>query len=159
MKLITLQMQPIKTLHQWLLSLLLGSAFYAIYQGTVHFSDWCYLGVSTVVAAGVSGILVPLNRLLLRQLAAHGSQWPALGRWGWLLGGTLALFGLANVLVWPLLSWLGPGMAWPWGVAAVLVAVTMHRSLLTPDRQCKNKSSQSETDSTELRISTRQFQP
>ena len=42
------------------------------------------------------------------------------------LDGTLALFGLANVLVWPLRTWLGPGSTWPWGVAAVLVAGTMH---------------------------------
>lgn len=119
---------------QWLLSLLLGSAFYAIYQGTVHFSDWCYLGVSTVVAAGVSGILMPLNKLLLRQLSTHRPQWPTLGRWLWLLGGTLALFGLANVLVWPLLTWLGPGAAAPWGLAAVLVAVAMHWNLLISAR-------------------------
>lgn len=116
---------------QWLLSLLLGSAFYAIYQGTVHFSDWCYLGVSTAVAAGISGILLPLNKLLLRHLAARGPQWSALGRWLWLMGGTLALFGLANALVWPLLTWMGPGAAGPWGVAAVLVAIATHWNLLT----------------------------
>ncbi|GAB3589093.1 hypothetical protein [Hymenobacter daeguensis] len=117
-------------MRQWLLSLLLGSAFYAIYQGTVHFSDWCYLGVSTAVAAGVSGVLVPLNKLLLQQLAERGPQWPAFGRWLWLFGGMLALFGLANGLVWPLLTWLGPGAAWPWGVAAVLVAVLMRWNML-----------------------------
>jgi len=112
---------------QWLLSLLLGSAFYAIYQGTVHFSDWCYLAVSTAVAAGISALLIPLNKILLQQLAARGPQWSALGRWLWLLGGTLALFGLANLLVWPLRTWLGPGSTWPWGLAALLVAGAMHR--------------------------------
>ena len=111
---------------QWLFSLLLGSAFYAVYQGTVHFSDWCYLAVATAVAAGISALLIPLNKMLLRQLAAHEAQWPALGRWAGLLGSTLGLFGLANVLVWPLRTWLGPGSTWPWGVAAVLVAGTMH---------------------------------
>jgi hypothetical protein len=131
--------------HQWLLSLLLGSAFYATYQGTVHFSDWCYLTVSTVIAAGISALTIPLNKMLLQQLATHGPQWPALGRWAWLLGGTLALFGLTNVLVWPLLTWLGPGSTWPWGVAAALVAVVMRRNLLVNALPCINKSSQTGT--------------
>lgn len=130
---------------QWMLSLLLGSAFYAIYQGTVHFSDWCYLAVSTIVAAGVSGILVPLNKKLLNHLVAHGPKWPAMSRWAWLLGGTLGLFGLANVLVWPLLTWLGPGAAWPWGIAAALVAAVMHRNLLAGTQPCANQPSQTGT--------------
>ena len=115
---------------QWLLSLLVGGLFYAVYQGTVHFSDWCYLGVSTAVAAGVSLILVPLNKLLLRRLASQGPQWSAPGRWAWLSGGILGLFGLANGLVWPLLTWLGPGAAGPWGMAAMLVAVIYNQKLL-----------------------------
>ena len=108
---------------QWLLSLLLGSLFYAIYHGTVHFSDWCYLAVSTAVAAGVSAILLPLHKLLLQQLAVRGPQWPAAGRCTGAVSITMLVFGLANVLVWPLHTWLGPSGTWPWGVAAALVAV------------------------------------
>jgi cytochrome b561 len=123
-------MEPITLTRQWLLSWLLGSALYAAYQGTVHFSDWCYLGVATFFAAGVSLLMLPLNRLLLRQLARRGPVWPVAGRWIWLLGGTAALFGLANVLVLPLLSWLGPLSSWPWGVAALPVALFVNRNLL-----------------------------
>jgi hypothetical protein len=83
----------------------------------------------------------------MRRLATHGPQWPALGRWLWLLGGTLALFGVANVLVWPLLSWLGPGATGPWGVAAALVAVVMHWNLLTLARPGNNLLSQTGTAS------------
>ncbi|MDO7876534.1 hypothetical protein Q5H93_17450 [Hymenobacter sp. ASUV-10] len=114
---------------QWLLTLLLGSIFYAGYHRVVHFSDWCYLGTSTFFAAGSSYLVIPLNGWLLRQLAA--SSWPAIGRWLALLGGTLALFALANLLVLPLLSWPGPGSTWPWGVAALLVAPLVHRQLLS----------------------------
>jgi len=117
-------------LRQWLLTLLLGSAFYAACHHVVHFSDWCYLGVSTFFAAGASYLVIPLNGWLLRQLAAE--QFPAAGRWLGLLGGTLALFALANLLVLPLLSWPGPGSTWPWGVAALLVAPLVHRKLLRP---------------------------
>ena len=139
--------------HQWMLSLLLGSALYAIYQGTVHFSDWCYQAVSTAVAAGVSALLIPLNEVLLQQLAARGPQWPVLGRWAWLLGGTLGLFGLANVLVWPLLTWPGPGAAWPWGVAAALVAVLLHRNLLAKTLPRINNPSQTGTTLEQFEIS------
>ena len=121
---------PLPLARQWLLSLLLGSACYAFFQGIVHFSDWCYLGTSTAVAAGVSLGLVPFNKRLLGYLAAYGPQWPALCRWAWLLGGTGGLFGLANLLTWPLLTWLGPGGAWPWGAASLAVAVAMNRNLL-----------------------------
>ena len=108
---------------QRLLSLLLGSLFYAIYHGMVHFSDWCYLAVSTAVAAGVSAILLPLHRLLVRQLAARGPQWPAAGRCAGAASVAVLIFGLANLPVWSLHTWLGPGGTWPWGAAAVLVAV------------------------------------
>lgn len=111
-------------LRQWAITLLIGSIFYAANHGVVHFSDWCYLGVSTFFAAGSSYLVIPLNGWLLRHLAA--SSWPVVGRWLGLLGGTLGLFGLANLLVLPLLSWPGPGSTWPWGVAALLVAGAMH---------------------------------
>jgi len=117
-------------LRQWLLTLLLGSLFYASYHHVVHFSDWCYLGVSTFFAAGASYLLIPLNGWLLRQLAARHLS-AARRRLG-LLGGTLALFALANLLVLPLLSWPGPGSTWPWGVAALLVAPLVHQKLLRP---------------------------
>ena len=115
---------------QWLLSLLLGSAFYAAYQGTVHFSDWCYLAAATATAACASALMLPLNKWLLKHLSCGGQHWPVPFRWAWLLGGTLALFGLANLLTLPLLTWLGPGGTWPWGVAALLVAGVMHHDLL-----------------------------
>ena len=108
--------------NHWLLSLVLGSSIYAAFNGLVHFSDWCYLVVSTAVAALASAAVLPLYGLLLRQLARHGQHWPALGRWVGLGGSTLVLFGLANLLVWPLRTWPGPGGTWPWGVAAVVVA-------------------------------------
>ena len=115
---------------QWLLTLLLGSIFYALSQGMVHFSDWCYLTAATVVAAGISAALVPLNRYLLCYLAASGPQWPKLGRWAWLLAGTLGILGLANLLMWPLLTWHGPGEAGPWGAAALVVTVAINWKLL-----------------------------
>ena len=96
----------------------------------VHFSDLCYLIAATVVAAGISALLVPLNKHLLQCLAAREAQWSRLSRWAWLLAGTLGLFGLANLLMWPLLTWLGPGEAGPWGAAALVVAVTTNRKPL-----------------------------
>ena len=117
-------------LRQWLLTLLLGSATYAAYHGVVHFSDWCYLNVSSFIAGAVSALCVPLNGRLLRYLAGPGAAWPAAGRGIGLLLGTLALFGLANLLVLPLLTWLGPGSTWPWGGAALLVAVALNQNLL-----------------------------
>lgn len=117
-------------LRQWLLTLLLGSLFYAAYHHVVHFSDWCYLGVSTFFAAGVSYLLIPLNGWLLQLLAV----WPIASRWLGLLGGTLLLFGISNLLVLPLLSWPGPGGTWPWGVAALLVAPLVQHRLLRPAR-------------------------
>lgn len=114
---------------QWRLSLLLGSTGYATYQGVVHFSDWCYLAAATASAACISALLIPLNKLLLQHLLRHRQHWPAVGRWAWLLGGTLGLFGLANLLTLPLLTWLGPGGTWPWGVAALVVAGAMHHDL------------------------------
>lgn len=119
-------------LRQWLFTLLLGSVFYAVYHHVVHFSDWCYLGVSTFFAAGSSYLVIPLNSWFLRHLTARHLS--AAGRGLGLLGGTLALFALANLLVLPLLSWLGPGSTWPWGVAALLVAPLMHQKLLRPAR-------------------------
>ena len=105
---------------RWLLSLLLGSTLYAGYHGLVHFSDWCYLGVSTAVAAGASAAVLPLHRRLqgLWQRAGRVEWWA--GRGG-RLAATLLLFGLANLLVWPLHTWPGPGGTWPWGIAALLV--------------------------------------
>lgn len=123
-------MLPKLLLRQWLLTLLLGSFFYAAYHHIVHFSDWCYLGVSTFFAAGASYLLIPLNDWLLRQL----TTWPVAARWPGLLGGTLALFALSNLLVLPLLSWPGPGSTWPWGVAALLVAPLVQRRLLRAGR-------------------------
>ena len=117
-------------LRQWLLTLLLGSTFYGAYQGVVHFSDWCYLAVATATAGIISALLIPLNAWLLQHLAARGPAWPALGRWAWLLGGTALLFGLANGLALPLLTWLGPGSTWPWGGAALVVAVAQQWPLL-----------------------------
>ena len=123
--------RPALPLQQWFLSLVLGSAFYAAYQGVVHFSDWCYLAAATVMAACISALLLPLNKMLLAQLARR-PHWPAVGRLVWLLGGTLGLFGLANLVALPLLTWLGPGGTWPWGVAALLVAVRGQWPLLRP---------------------------
>ena len=120
----------LRLFRQWLLSLLLGSACYALSQGIVHFSDWCYLAASTAVAAGVSALLIPLNKHLLNNLTACGPQWSVPGRWAWLLAGTLGLFGLATLLTWPLLSWPGPGGVWPWGAAALIATVLMNRNLL-----------------------------
>ena|GEM_PF-3088891 len=117
-------------LHQWLFSLLLGSTFYAIYQGIVHFSDWCYLAVATAVAGGVSLLVVPLNGLLLGLLTRNSSNWPLLIRWLVLLLGTAALFALANVPVYPLHTMVGPGSTLPWGLAALLVALLINRNLL-----------------------------
>jgi len=128
-----LQPQPARfLLRQWLFTLLLGSFLYAAYHHVVHFSDWCYLGVSTFFAAGASYLVIPLNGWLLRQLAVRPLS--ATGRWLGLLSGTLILFALANLLVLPLLSWPGPGSTWPWGVAALLVAPLTHRRLLESAR-------------------------
>jgi hypothetical protein len=124
-------MQPSNfLLRQWLLTLLFGSLLYAGYHGVVHFSDWCYLGVSTFFAAGSSYLVIPLNGWLLRWLAAQ--PWPAAGRALGLLAGTLTLFALANLLVLPLLSWPGPGSTWPWGIAALLVAPLVQQKMLRP---------------------------
>ncbi|GAA4357317.1 hypothetical protein GCM10023185_21930 [Hymenobacter saemangeumensis] len=120
---------------QWLLSLLLGSALYAAYHGVVHFSDWCYLGVSTAVAGGISLLMVPLNGLLLHRLSRHGTQWPAAGRWAGLLGGTATIFALANVPVLPLHTMLGPGSTLPWGIAALSVAAAMRWRLMQNPEQ------------------------
>lgn len=89
------------------------------------FSDWCYLA-----AAGVFAAMVPLNALLLRRLASHRAHWPVLTRWTWPLGDTAALFGVANALTLPLLTWLGPGGIWLWGVAAALAAAGVQQGLL-----------------------------
>ena len=75
---------------------------------------------------------MPLNGRLLRYLAGPGAVWSAVGRGAGLLLGTLALFGLANLLVLPLLTWPGPGGTWPWGGAALLVALGQQRWLLRP---------------------------
>lgn len=123
-----------RLINQWLASLLLGSIFYASYQGIVHFSDWCYLAAATASAACISGLLLPLQKMLLRHLGRDGRHWPAAGRWMWLLGGTLAIFGLANLLTLPLLTWLGPGGTWPWGIAALIVAAWANWPLLRLNR-------------------------
>ena len=123
---------PPNLLRQWLLTLLLGSAAYAAYHGVVHFSDWCYLGVSSLCAGAASAAVVPLNGRLLRYLAGPGRRWPRAGRGAALLLGTLVLFGLANALVLPLRSWPGPYGTWPWGGAALLMALAANGPLLRP---------------------------
>ena len=115
---------------QWLLTLLLGSTIFAAHQGLVHFSDWCYLATATVMAAGISALMIPLNCRLLQFLAEHGPALSSVGRWTLLLGGTGSLFALANLLTLPLLTWLGPGSTWPWGVAALLVVLVVQWPLL-----------------------------
>ena len=124
---------PKQLLRQWLLTLLLGSTFYAAHHSVVHFSDWCYLATSTFFAAGASYLVIPLNGWLLGQLAAR--PWSAAGRLLGLLGGTLLLFACSNLLVLPLLSWPGPGSTWPWGVAALLVAPLVQWPLLRHARR------------------------
>jgi hypothetical protein len=124
--------KPNMLLRQWLLTLLLGSAFYAAYHGIVHFSDWCYLGVSTFFAAGSSYLVIPLNGWLLHYLHRPENTWPPAARGAALLSGTAVLFGLANLLVLPLLSWPGPGSTGPWGVAALLSTLFVNKNLLNP---------------------------
>ena len=128
----------------WLLSPLLGSTIYAGFNGLVHFSDWCYLAASMAVAAVASAVVLPLYGWLLGHLMRHGQQWSALGRWAWLVGGTLALFGLANLLVGLLRTWPGPGGAWPWGMAAVVVSCLAVSQWHVFQRDAKKVSSHNE---------------
>jgi hypothetical protein len=103
----------------WPRSLLLGSACYALANGLVHFSDWCYLAASAAVAAVVSAGLGPLHRWLVAQMPRRLQKWPLL----WALGCTLAVFGLGILLTWPLRSWPGPNGLWPWGSGALLATI------------------------------------
>ena len=101
---------------RWLHSLLLGCACYALANGLVHFSDWCYLAASAAVAAVVSAGLQPLQQWLVAQLPQQLRKWSLL----WALGSALAVFGLGVLLTWPLRSWPGPNGLWPWGAGALL---------------------------------------
>ena len=102
--------------HNWLLSLLLGCACYAIANGLVHFSDWCYLAASAAVAAVVSAGLRPLHGWLVAR-PPHGLRnWQLL----WALGCTLVVFGVGVLFTWPWRSWPGPNGLWPWGAGALL---------------------------------------
>ena len=104
---------------QWLRSLLLGGVCYALANGLVHFSDWCYLAASAAVAAVVSAGLGPVHRWLLGW-SGRPLQKPALP---WALGCTLAVFSVGVLLTWPLRSWPGPVGVWPWGAGALLATV------------------------------------
>ena len=103
----------------WRRSLLLGCACYAVVNGLVHKSDWCYLAASAAVAGVVSAGLLPIYEWLMarppRGLRAVPLLWP--------LSCTLAVFGLGVLLTWPLRSWPGPGGLWPWGAGAMLATV------------------------------------
>ena len=119
-----------KPCRHWLRSLLLGGACYAIANGLVHFSDWCYLAASAAVAAVVSAGLGPLHGWLVARPPRRGRAWPLL----WALGCTLATFGLGILLTWPLRSWPGPGGLWPWGAGALLATALPHwRPAAAPD--------------------------
>ncbi|GAB3650666.1 hypothetical protein GCM10027594_25920 [Hymenobacter agri] len=104
---------------QWLCSLLLGSACYALANGLVHFSDWCYLAASAAVAAVVSAGLRPLHWWLVNW-PRRPLQKPALP---WALSCTLVVFGVGVLLTWPLRSWPGPGGLWPWGAGALMATL------------------------------------
>ena len=116
--------------HNWWLSLLLGSACYAVVNGLVHFSDWCYLAASAAVAAVVSAGLRPLHGWLVARPPRGLRNWPLL----WALGCTLAVFGAGVLLTWPLRSWPGPNGLWPWGAGALLTTALgqwRHRAVPT----------------------------
>lgn len=107
----------------WWRSLLLGSACFALANGLVHVSDWCYLAASAAVAAVVSAGLGPLHGWLVARPPRGLRQWPL----PWALGCTLAVFGVGILLVWPLRSWPGPGGLWPWGAGALLATAQGYR--------------------------------
>ncbi len=100
----------------WLRSLLLGCACYAVANGRVHVSDWCYLAASAAVAAVVAAGLRPVHEWLVAR-PPRGLRTVPLP---WALGGTLAVFGMGVLLTWPLRSWAGPNGVWPWGAGALL---------------------------------------
>lgn len=106
----------------WGCSLLLGSTCYAIANGLVHKSDWCYLAASAAVAGVVAAGLQPLHRKLVAQRPHRLRARPPL----WALGCTLTVFGAGILLTWPLRSWPGPGGLWPWGAGALLTTVLEH---------------------------------
>ena len=108
-----------KSCRRWFRSLLLGCTCYALANGLVHFSDWCYLAASAAVAAVVSAGLQPLHRLLVNWPRCP-LQRPSLP---WALACTLAVFGVGVLLTWPLRSWPGPGGLWPWGAGALLATL------------------------------------
>ena len=112
----------------WQRSLLLGSACYALANGLVHVSDWCYLAASAAVAAVVSAGLQPLHRWLVARPPRGLRAWPLL----WALGCTLAVFGMGILLTWPLRSWPGPNGLWPWGAGALLATGLGHWLRATP---------------------------
>ena len=103
----------------WRHSFLLGCACYAVVNGLVHKSDWCYLAASAAVAGVVSAGLLSIYEWLMarppRGLRAVPLLWP--------LSCTLTVFGLGVLLTWPLRSWPGPGGLWPWGAGAMLATV------------------------------------
>ena len=103
----------------WRRSLLLGCICYAVFNGLVHKSDWCYLAASAAVAAAVSWGLRPVHGWLVARPPLWLRALPLL----WLLGCTLVVFGMGIVLTWPLHSWPGPGGLWPWGAGAMLATV------------------------------------
>ena len=124
------------TRHNYLCALLLGCTCYAISNGLVHKSDWCYLAASAAVAAVVSAGLRPVHGWLVRQRPRWLHKWPLL----WALSCTLAIFGVGVLLTWPLRSWPGPGGLWPWGAGALLATAWGYRrgSATTDDSRNRN---------------------